>query len=176
MKIPCLRWSSWEADLDMDTGMQEVYWEVLLGTAVLEWGKLDWEQGEAGLGCDCSWGLSPNYCNLWNWDGPVDVSWMESRGYSPHQQPLHWGCPQEGAENWASAFMRAFTLKGRTKQWVPTSTVYPSNREHKVSCVDSCLTHNIAQRKWRKIWTLLKRETLKIFQFCFIYNRVSENY
>lgn len=96
--------------------------------------------------------------------------------YSPYQQPLYWGCPQEGAENWVSAFMRAFTLKGRTKQWVPTSTMYPNNREHKVSYVDSCLTHNIAQRKWHKIWTLLKREALKIFQFCFIHNRGSENY
>lgn len=47
--------------------------------------------------------------------------------------------------------MRAFTLKGRTKQWVPTSTMDPNNRKHKVSYVDSCLTHNKAQRKWHKI-------------------------
>lgn len=133
LEIPSLRSDSWEANLDMDIGMQGICWEGLLGAAVLEWGKLDPTQGEVGLWCDCRWSLRSSYCSLWSWDRPLDVPQMELRGYSPYQQPLDWGCPQEEAENSVSAFweegvscMRAFTLKGRIKQWAPTSTMNPN--------------------------------------------------
>ena len=61
----------------------DIYWGALVGTTpVREWRK-DWTVKEVEVQSSCKRGLSPSHGELWTWDGPSEMSWIEARGWVP---------------------------------------------------------------------------------------------
>lgn len=44
-----------------------------------QWGNQDWTEGETEKQCSCKCGPSHNHGKPWCWDGPFQLSWIETR-------------------------------------------------------------------------------------------------
>lgn len=67
---------SWETDSEMESGMYKVYQGVPSGSALVEGKrrKQDWAEGDDGLRRSLSEGISQPHGELWNWEGPSELS------------------------------------------------------------------------------------------------------